>query len=156
MHSTFDVLHYCVSRDESILDNHSIDYSSLFSENLIIVIGPIWYNSIVTELHIMTILYVILIHCSFFANPLTLKLHPVFLYTLLIIHSYPLLTSHQKFGRVVGLVSPCPQPTTEASELLEARLGRWAHFEAWSIYPHATFYAPYGELALAALSNTTR
>jgi hypothetical protein len=59
-------------------------------------------------------------------------------------------TSEVWTSRVGVAMSP-----TEASELLEVRLGRWAHVEAWSIYPHATFYAPYGELALAALSNTT-
>ncbi len=59
-------------------------------------------------------------------------------------------TSEVWTSRVGVAMSP-----TEASALLEVRLGRWAHVEAWTIYPHATFYAPYGELALAALSNTT-
>jgi hypothetical protein len=59
-------------------------------------------------------------------------------------------TSEVWTSRVGVAMSP-----TEASALLEVRLGRWAHVEAWTIYPHATFYAPCGELALAALSNTT-
>ena len=58
-------------------------------------------------------------------------------------------TSEVWTSRVGVAMSP-----TEASVLLAVRLGRWAHAEAWSIYPHATFYAPYGELALAGLSNT--